>query len=138
MIAAFLARWITPYLVWLLVGLLVLAIAAAGVQSYRLKALQARASSDAVKASQQALADYQALAISLDTAAGKLLITQQERDDALRKTGRKVIEYVSRPGGAVQCLDDDGLRIIADLASGTATDPGAPAGPVPRSTPAAD
>ena len=138
MIAAFLARWVTPYLAWGLAALLVLAVAAAGVQSYRLKALQARASADAVEASQRALSEYQALALSLDAAASKLLTTQQERDDALKRTGRKVIEYVARPGAAVQCLDDDGLQLIADLATGTATDPGTPAGPVPRSPASAD
>ena len=41
MIAAFIARWVTPDLLWGLAALLALAVAAAGIQTIRLKALQA-------------------------------------------------------------------------------------------------
>lgn len=123
--------WILQYALVLLAGLLVATAAFAGWQTLRLAWLQASTEKARTEAVAAAFTEYQSLAVSLDVVAGKLLTTQQERDDAFKKTGRKVSDYNSRPGPAVQCFDDDGLQLIAELARGKAADPGASAGAVP-------
>ncbi len=134
MIAAFFAR----YALVGLAALLALALAAAGVQSYRLKSLQASIDEDRADAVQAVHDQYEAQLATYNEASAALVITQRERDEALKAAGRKVIQYVRLPGAAVQCLDDDGLRIVADLASGTSTSAGAPAGVVPERAAGAD
>ena len=118
--------------------LLALALMALGVQSYRLKSLQASVAQDAAAASQAARERYEAQTIQLNTVAANLARTQKERDDALKKAGRKVTQYVTRPGPPVQCFDDDGLHIIADLARGKPADSGSSARPVSERTAGTD
>lgn len=123
--------WVAKYALVGMAGLLAMALLALGVQSYRLKSLQASIATDAANASEAARKKYEEQTNTLNVVAANLVHTQKERDDALKASGRKVIQYVSRPGPAVQCFDDDGLQLIAELARGKAADSGASAGAVP-------
>jgi len=123
---------------WLVQWGLVLALAvaglgwaAAGVQTLRMTELKLTTAQDAKKAADEARERYAELAGKYRQASADLVKTQGERDAARKATSRKVVEYITRPAAAVQCLDDDGLRIIADLGRGRATGAAESAGPVP-------
>ena len=138
MISGFIAKYITPYALWILAGLLAVATAAAGVQTLRLAWLQTSVAEKKGEAILDAFKTYDKKVRQLDEVSEKLVATQKERDDALRVSGQKIIRYVRTPAAAVQCMDADGLQLVAELARGKPADSGAPAGQVPGRATGAD
>lgn len=105
----------------------VAATLAAGVQTVRLSWCEV----SALRKDQAAANAYDALAWQYADAEVALFKLHQERADEFTKLHQRVESYAARPGSDAVCLDADGLRIVADLARGKATDPGQPAATVP-------
>jgi hypothetical protein len=105
----------------------VAATLAAGVQTVRL----AWSETAALRKDQAAAQAYDALAWQYADAEVALFKINQERADEFTKLHQRVESYAARPGSDAVCLDADGLRIVADLARGKATDTGQPAATLP-------
>lgn len=130
--------WVAQYAAILLAAVAAAGWALAGVQTLRIARQDASIARVEAAAATGALTRYAETSARLDQAATDLLKAKGVHDAALKKTGREVIKYVVRPGADVQCLDDDGLRIVADLGRAKATDTGDAAGAVPGRVAAAD